>query len=176
MNELYTTLNESDDLSSAVGDVFFHQDSNFYVVPFIHYGVEFLAYFNAVETSSMSLDVFKTAIESNTTHKVSDKPYIFKFGLKNNFQSDDMFGVNSQHKIGKLHFTMPKKLGLCIRKLVEKTNATEFYFLAGSNDEKHQGKLDVWYDRITKRFAPQYNFAPIHQDTQGGWYGFKTDY
>ena len=179
MDRYYIDLNESDkEPEDSVGDVFYIQSSNFYLVPFVHDGVQYLTYFTPVAKEQggiVEYDTFKTVIESTTegSHSVSGSPFVFKFGLKNNFDSSDVYGFDPEQKIGRILFTLPKKLSICLRKLMEKTGAEEFYFLPGSQCEKHQKKLDTWYSRFSNKLAEQHSLAPIHQDSEGGWYGYK---
>jgi len=179
MDKYYIDLIESDnELENSVGDVFYIQSSNFYLVPFVHDDVQYLTYFTPVAKEHggmVEIDVFKKAIESNTegTHSVSDSPFVFKFGLKNKFDSSDIYGFDPEQKIGRIFFTLPRKLAICVRKLMEKTDAEEFYFLPGSQCEEHQKKLDIWYGRFSNKLAEQHSLAPIHQNSEGGWYGYK---
>lgn len=180
MDECYAGLVESHEDESSIGDVYFHEGSNFYLVPFLHCGVEYLAYFTPVDGGlggeGVSLDIFSTAIEVNTGHKVSECPYVLKFGLKDNFDTDDLFGVDRKQKIDNLLFTLPSKLAICVQKLMAKTDTNEFYFLAGSKCPEHQRKLNIWYKRVSNKLAAQHGLTPIHQDTEGGWYGYKRNH
>lgn len=178
MEDCFLHLTETDDEADSVGDVFYHAKSKFYIAPFVHCGVHYLTYFVPVAGGigeNVTLGDFKGAVESCCDHKVGDNPFVLKFGLKNNFESNDVFGADQQQKIGRVLFTLPKKLAICVDKLMAKTGSNEFYFLAGSQDEEHQDKLDKWYRRVSDRLAAEHGLAPIHSDTEGGWYGYKKN-
>ncbi|HCY28357.1 MAG TPA: hypothetical protein DHV00_08240 [Alteromonas macleodii] len=178
MDAFYLGLEEVDEApDKSVGEVFKLEDSVYLMVPFIHCGHHFLTYFSPVQgTPELPFDIFKSAVEANSDHIVSDSPYILKFGLREHANSDRMFSP-IDGSIKSIHFTLPAKLVICVRKLIEKTGTNEFYFLAGGDDDKRIERLDRWYRRITNSLAPKEGFEAIHSETDyGGWYGYKTSY
>tara|TARA_Y100000310_G_scaffold316678_1_gene368691 strand:+ start:547 stop:1083 length:537 start_codon:yes stop_codon:yes gene_type:complete len=178
MDNFYNGLvDDPNDLEKSVGEVFRLEESIYFMVPFIHCGHQFLTYFSPIDgTPDIPFEIFKQAIESNSNHTMGDNPYVLKFGLREHLNSGKMFDP-SNSSIPNIHFTFRSRLVHSVIKLINTTDAEEFYFIAGGDDEARISKLDRWYKRISDKVAPEQGLEPIHsQEDNGGWYGYKRVY
>ena len=93
MDAFYLGLEEVDEApDKSVGEVFKLEDSVYLMVPFIHCGHHFLTYFSPVQgTPELPFDIFKSAVEANSDHIVSDSPYILKLIVKQYINIIDIY-------------------------------------------------------------------------------------
>ena len=171
MDDLFDLLTEEDH-ESSVGDAMFENEQGFYLVPFVHHQKRFFVYFMPTGSDPAQRDLLAQVIAQDANHILSKSSYTLKFGLAEGMGQDKMFEKTGR-SVGKLFNGMPNKLILSVKKLVQATNADEFYFIAGAEDEKRQRQLDLWYSRIGRNMK-SHNFYPIHNEPNGGWYGYKT--
>jgi hypothetical protein len=171
MDDLFDRLTEEDH-ESSVGDAMFENEQGFYLVPFVHHQKRFFVYFMPTDSDPALRDALAQVIAQDANHILSKSSYTLKFGPAEGMGQEKMF-EKTGHSVGQLFNGMSSKLILSVKKLIQATTADEFYFIAGAEDEKRQRQLDIWYSRMG-RSMKSHNFYPIHNEPNGGWYGYKT--